>query len=173
MIPPTTAVTPQKGNLVDGLTPVDVAVSDNIGVTRVDLEIDGEIYASATVSPFNFAWDTAGLAAGIHTVRAAAYDAAGNRGRSAVVRVYVTPGEGLLVTRAKIKVGSGSVRLKALVRLPEGVTFDPQVDGVSVALASTGSMVMSMQMDLTLELGSASVSQPLVLRIARGDLVIP
>lgn len=230
--PAVTLVTPRKGNLVDGLTPVDVAVSDNVGVTRVDLEIDGEIYATTDIGPFTFAWDTAGLAGGIHTVRATAYDAAGNRGRSALVRVYVTPGEGLLVTRAKIKPGSdsSSVRLKAIVRLPEGVTFDPESDGVNLACASASSMVLSMQiaagameirrstaqfrgatdapaggdvrvqlkpnavggtyalqltgrdldidlgsmeMDLVLDIGGASVSQPLLLRPLRGDLVVP
>jgi hypothetical protein len=230
--PVVTLVSPQKNNLVDGLVPVEVAVSDNLGVSHVNLEIDGELYASTDIGPFVFAWDTNGLVGGIHTVRATAYDFAGNRGRSALVRVYVTPGSGLLVTRAKLQpgIGDGSLRIKALVRLPEGVVFDPEVDAVGVVLSSASALVMSVQiaagsmelrrstaayagtadtppgidvrvqvkpnavggtyllqlsaddldidagsleMDLALDVADAVVSQPLVLRWSRGDLVVP
>jgi len=144
--PAVTLVSPTKGNLVDGVFAVEVVASDNIGIARIDLHIDGEVYASTSVAPYVIAWDTEGLAAGMHTVRAYAYDAAGNHGRSSVVRVHVTPGAGLLVQSAKIDPGSGGpdgkLKLKAMVRLPG---FDGTTDGISVSLEGSVGTVLAME----------------------------
>jgi hypothetical protein len=140
-------VSPQKSNLVDGLASVEVGATDNVGVTRVDLHVDGYLYATTNVGPYLFAWDTAGLNPGVHSLRAYAYDGAGNSARTGVVKVYVTPGEGLLVQRAKVKSGTGdadgSIALRGMLRLPQG--FDAGSDSVSITLYGGADVVMAMQ----------------------------
>jgi hypothetical protein len=72
---------------VSGSLPVDVKYSDNVGVTRVELDINGNKFAADDTSPFAFSWDTSGYADGSYKLMAKAYDAAGNVGTSASVSV--------------------------------------------------------------------------------------
>jgi hypothetical protein len=74
---------------VSGLTTVDVSASDNVGVTKVVLQVNGSSVATDTASPFQFSWDTAALANGAANLVAVAYDAAGNSKASASVTVTV------------------------------------------------------------------------------------
>ena len=46
---------------VSGLTTVDVSASDNVGVTKVVLQVNGNSVATDTASPFQFSWDTAAV----------------------------------------------------------------------------------------------------------------
>lgn len=59
-------------------------------MTRVDLYVDGTLLASDTTAPYGFGWDTTRALNGGHTLRAVAYDAAGNAGASANVTVNVS-----------------------------------------------------------------------------------
>jgi thermitase len=67
---------------------IRVASSDNVGVTKVALFLDGRLAATTTQANPTFTWNTYGIARGWHTLQAYAYDAAGNAGTSATVRVY-------------------------------------------------------------------------------------
>jgi len=69
-------------------TKVYVVATDNVGVTRVDLLVDGNSYATSTSAMPIFPLYANKLTHGAHTVQAVAYDAAGNVARSAVVTVY-------------------------------------------------------------------------------------
>ncbi|NOY06350.1 MAG: Omp28-related outer membrane protein [Chlorobi bacterium] len=64
-----------------------VSASDDVGVVKVELYLDRATtpVASLTKSPWQFAVSLAGLVDGDHTVKAAAYDAAGNKGMSVSV----------------------------------------------------------------------------------------
>jgi hypothetical protein len=76
---PTVAMTsPANGAMVSGTAVVDVAASDNNGVVKVDLYVDGVFYVSDTTSPYSFAWDVSALPDGVYTLQLVAYDAAGN-----------------------------------------------------------------------------------------------
>ncbi len=91
--PPTTSVTaPAGGSTVSGTVTVTATASDNVGVTKVELYLDGALLASGTASPFSAAWSTTGAANGSHTLTSKAYDAAGNVGTSASVAVTVSNG---------------------------------------------------------------------------------
>ena len=70
--------------------PVTATATDNVGVTAVDLEVDGSTVATDTSAPYNFGWTAA---AGPHTLRTVAHDAAGNSGNSGDVHVTVTAGD--------------------------------------------------------------------------------
>jgi hypothetical protein len=85
--PPTTSITsPLDGATVSGTVSVSAAASDNVGVAKVELWLDGSLKDTKTAAPYNFLWDAA---AGSHTLSALAYDAAGNVGASVPVVVTV------------------------------------------------------------------------------------
>jgi thermitase len=87
---PSVAINAPLGSVtVSGLTPVNVSASDNVGVTRIDLMVNGTIVASDTAAPFGFSWNTAGVANGMASLVAVALDAAGNARSSTTVSVNV------------------------------------------------------------------------------------
>jgi thermitase len=84
---PTISIATPTGGTVTGVVAVDVKYSDNVGVSRAELYLNGSMIASDSTSPFAFAWDTAGYADGSYSLVAKAYDAAGNVGASPSVSV--------------------------------------------------------------------------------------
>lgn len=84
---------PSTGAIVTGVISVAVSASDNVGVNRVDLYIDGSRYGSDTSAPYSFYWDTTQTANGSHTLAAVAVDAAGNVGNSPTISVTVNNGQ--------------------------------------------------------------------------------
>jgi subtilisin family serine protease len=93
--PPTTSITsPANGATVSGTIGVTASASDNVGVARVELYVDGALLATDTSSPYSFSWNTTTVADGGHNLQTRAYDAAGNAGSSAVVSVTVGNGGG-------------------------------------------------------------------------------
>ncbi|WEN43590.1 Thermitase [Thauera sp. GDN1] len=69
---------PTAGSTVSGLVAVNVSATDNMGVSRVDLLVNGSKIASDTTAPYAFSWDSTKVADGSATLTAYAYDAAGN-----------------------------------------------------------------------------------------------
>jgi len=87
---PTASLTsPSASVTVSGLVPVDVAATDNVAVTKVELRVNGATVAADTMSPYSFSWDSTTAANGIASLTAIAYDAAGNSTSSASVSVNV------------------------------------------------------------------------------------
>lgn len=87
---PTASISaPLGSSTVSGLTPVNVATSDNVGVTKTELLVNGAVVATDTTSPFAFSWDSSRVANGMATLNVRAHDAAGNVGQSAAVSVNV------------------------------------------------------------------------------------
>lgn len=87
---PVTAVTnPKDGSSVGPPKPVTVSVSssDNVGVTKAELYINGQLVASSASGNFNFSWNTSKLAPGTYQLQSKAYDAARNSSSSTVVSV--------------------------------------------------------------------------------------
>ncbi len=79
---------PADGATVLRSAKVYVSSSDDTGVSRVDLEVDGKYYSTSSSATPVFSWNTNKLLGGPHTLQAVAYDAAGNFTRSSVVTVY-------------------------------------------------------------------------------------
>jgi hypothetical protein len=87
---PTVAIAaPLGSSTVSGTVAVDVNAADNVGVTRVDLKVNGTVVATTGAAPFSFAWDSNGVANGMQTLTAIAYDAAGNVASSTPISVNV------------------------------------------------------------------------------------
>ena len=93
--PPTTSITsPASGATVSGTVTVSASASDNVGVSRVELFVDGSLAGSDTSSPYSFSWNTTAVANGGHSLQTRAYDAAGNVGSSSTVSVTVSNSTG-------------------------------------------------------------------------------
>jgi hypothetical protein len=87
--PTATIFSPSSGSTVNGLITVEVNASDNTGVTEVGLYADNQLVGSDTSAPYQFSWDSTGVADGRVTLTSYAYDAAGNQGNSNDVAVTV------------------------------------------------------------------------------------
>jgi thermitase len=87
--PPSITITsPAPGSSVSGNVSVLVSATDNVGVVKVELYVDGVLTGTSTTAPFTTKWNTRKAAAGAHSLQAKAYDAAGNAGASPIVTVY-------------------------------------------------------------------------------------
>lgn len=80
---------PVAGSTVAGTVVLTANASDNEQVTAVDF-YDGETKIGSDVSsPYSMNWSTPGLADGVHTLTAKAYDVAGNTSTSTPILVTV------------------------------------------------------------------------------------
>ncbi|WP_460459432.1 Ig-like domain-containing protein [Angustibacter peucedani] len=70
-----------------GATPVTVDASDNVGVTSVEVFVDGSSVGTDSSAPYSVSWNAT---PGSHQVVAKATDAAGNVGTSSTVTVTAT-----------------------------------------------------------------------------------
>ncbi len=86
---PSVTISSPTGGTVKGIATVNVAASDNVGVSKVNLYVGGTLLASDIATPYSFSWDTATRADGATSLVAKAYDASGNVGTSNSVSVTV------------------------------------------------------------------------------------
>jgi len=143
---PTISITSPTGGKVVGLVPVDVNYSDNVGVTRAELYVNGNKVITDDVGPFAFAWDTASYADGPYTLVAKAYDAAGNVGTSPTVTVTIgndttapvistlNPANGMFVSPTSQSVSASATDNQQVTKI------SLTIDGKEVALAYGGSI---------------------------------
>ena len=88
-IPPTVALaSPVNGGSVTLPAVVQVAASDNLGISKVELYRNGRLYGTATSAPFSFAW--ADGQTGSYTLSAVAYDTTGISSVSPTITVSAT-----------------------------------------------------------------------------------
>jgi len=140
---PTAAITsPGGGTTVRGLAPVDVSAADNVGVSRVELLVNGALLATDTTSPYGFSWDTTKIADGNASLVARAYDAAGNATSSSAVSVTVanavvaTPGDTTPPTVGISSPGGGAT-VKGLVTVNASASDNVGVTRVELFVNGT------------------------------------
>jgi thermitase len=76
---------PQNGSYVTGTQKIKITASDNVGVSKVELYIDGALRGVATnQNTFTYTWNTRKEARGNHTISTKAYDTAGNVGGNTI-----------------------------------------------------------------------------------------
>ena len=68
---------------------MSVSPTDDVGIVKVELYLNGSLYATDTTSPYNFSWDTTQYPYGTYYLQARAYDPSGNVGQSSTITVYV------------------------------------------------------------------------------------
>ncbi len=98
--PAVSLTAPADGASVSGTVALAATAGDNVGVTRVDFYVDTTLVGSDATVPYTASWDSALYADGSHTVRAEAYDAAGNS-RSTSVNVTLDR-SGIVVSGAAV-----------------------------------------------------------------------
>jgi thermitase len=137
--PVTTITSPANGSIVSGTINVGVSATDNIGVTRVELFVDGNFLAQAIGASAIFSLNTLNYADGAHTLQARGYDAAGNVGStsisitvrnntftdsSAPVATITSPADGSRITTRSLKIyvnGTDNVGVTKLELYLDGV----------------------------------------------------
>ncbi len=91
--PSVSIASPGGGSTVTGLVPVTVNASDNVGVVKVELRVNGALVGAETAAPWVFSLDSSAFPAGAATLSATASDLAGNA-RSASVNVVIANDDG-------------------------------------------------------------------------------
>jgi thermitase len=86
---PSVSIAAPTGGTVASTISVNVNASDNVGVAKVELRVNGQVVATRTASPYTFSWDSRTVANGSVALSASAYDAKGNAKTSAGVTVTV------------------------------------------------------------------------------------
>ena len=85
IIAPTVAITsPANGATIGNSVLVSVAASDNVGVIKTELYIDGALKATSTSGSISWSWNARRATAGSHVITSKAYDAAGNVGTASI-----------------------------------------------------------------------------------------
>ena len=92
--PPLPVITaPISGETVSKVVKVWVYVTDDLGIERVELHVNGTLYQAVscegTECNVRFSWNTKRTGKGPSTLQAVAFDSAGNRGQSEEVNVSV------------------------------------------------------------------------------------
>lgn len=185
------------GSTVDaesGALDVAISAADNIGVAKINLLLDGAVTATVSkVSELNHVLNTMVLRDGTHTLQAEAYDAAGNKGQSALLNFSLTsPISNFRVTPELVRPGTSTVSVTANIReaAPWTLTFDgpsqiPQITGDTAAIV--GNIDPSLYQDgkytVTLTVNGKTPSLPFeidmvkmapvakIANIANGDII--
>jgi hypothetical protein len=87
--PAVAILSPGASTTVGGLVQINVNATDNVGVVRVELRVNGQSVGEAVTEPFDFSWDSTAITTGQVTLSAYAFDAAGNGTVSEAVTVLV------------------------------------------------------------------------------------
>jgi thermitase len=135
------------------VVPVNVSATDNVGVARVELKVNGSTVSVDSAAPFAFSWDSAGVPNGMANLVAYAYDAAGNVTASSTVAVNVANGTTLVAkdtTAPKVKIAnpvsgkvSGNVAVSSSAEDDSGAAGITQwiyIDGTLVATGKGSSL---------------------------------
>jgi peptidoglycan/xylan/chitin deacetylase (PgdA/CDA1 family) len=89
-VAPTAAVSaPADGATITGVTYIKADVADANGIARVYFYLDGKALGSRIVTPYQWKWDPAGVAAGNHTLYVVAIDNAKNQTKSDTITVKI------------------------------------------------------------------------------------
>ncbi len=109
--PPTVGVTaPANGSTVSGSVALAATASDTgSGIARVEFWADGTLLSSDSSAPYTATWNASNASDGSHSIRATAYDVAGNSAASSVsVTVAALPADTTAPTVALTSPANGS-----------------------------------------------------------------
>jgi hypothetical protein len=80
---------------------------DNVGVAKVEFYAGAILLGTDTTAPYSIAWNSTAVANGTYILTSLAYDAAGNAGASAAVRVIVNNGGGTCTSTSQLLANPG------------------------------------------------------------------
>ena len=129
---PTIALTqaPADGSTVHGSLALSVDAADDVGVSKVEFLVDGNVVLTKLVPPYSVSWDSTRIAGGPHTLSARAWDAAHNTTISGSVTVTIdnTPPETTITSSPPAQSPSYSASFSFTASEP-GATFTCTLDG--------------------------------------------
>ncbi len=132
--PPSVNVTaPANGAMVSGTVDVAVDASDDFGVQRVTVLVDGTSIGEATAPPYHVSFNTGSVSPGAHAISATAVDAAGNTATDADTTVMVTAGDTTPPTVSIISPTDGAV-LSGVVNISVASSDDTHINSVLMFL---------------------------------------
>lgn len=99
-------VKPVDRAIVKSRVTVEVKATSSAGIHKAELLADGTVLGTDRSTPYNFLWDTAGLATGDHTLLAIAYDGTGNVAATALTVKSLVSGQ----RRTKIAIAGSTYR---------------------------------------------------------------
>ena len=82
-------ISPAASRVCKGTVQVALNATDDVGVTKMEVFLDGVSLATMAPAAPSFQWNTAGYSNGAHVLTARAWDAAGNIGEAAQVNLTV------------------------------------------------------------------------------------
>lgn len=89
-LPAASILTPSNNSVVPDTVTIIAQATDDVGVTKVEFYIDGNLAYTRNGVPWEYKWSTQGLSAlSSHTIVAKAYDGSGNIGTSGTVTVII------------------------------------------------------------------------------------
>lgn len=139
---------PADGATVSGTVNVDIAATSGIGISKVELYIDGTLAATESISPYSFSWNTTGLS-GTHTLIGKVYDVVGSTATSSSVTVNI--GSGSNSTTSDTTPPSVSIA---------SITYDGKFLTVSVSASDSQTGVVKVELYVDGALKSTDTSAP-------------
>jgi len=77
--PPTVSITsPTTGTTVSGIVNIAATATDNHSINKVEFYVDNTLLATDATSPYSYSWDSTTIIDGTHSLKAKAFDSAGN-----------------------------------------------------------------------------------------------
>lgn len=144
--PPTVSITaPFNNSTVTGLVPVNINASDNVGLTKVELRVNGVLTSTDSLAPFGFSWNSEVVTNGMKSLVATAYDAAGNTTNSTAVDVNVS-NSAMVDTQAPVIVISNPLdgsQVTGTVGIKVSVSDNGDTTGIKQTLYVDGQAVTS------------------------------
>jgi thermitase len=148
--PPVVSISsPSDGSVITGgAITVSVSATDNVGVTKVELYVNGSLHSTDTSSPYSFLWDSSQRPDGTYQFYAKAYDAAGNTAQSGSISLNLTrPQTDITPPVVSISSPKEGQRFRRKLRIQvsalddSGISrIDLLLDGIALATEASESM---------------------------------
>ena len=148
--------TPPPPPVVTITTPVDgasfvrtegfvVTATASLEVSKVELDVDGQVFGTVVSAPYDFEIAAGALSAGSHTLQAVAVDSQGVSGSSAVVHITVNKPGTVLIDFDALDTSAGAVGGVLLTDYLSGygVSLEDVTDGSALEAVNTNSLTGS------------------------------
>ncbi len=100
-LPNVSIISPTNGEVIIGIVQAKVNASDNFGISKVELYVGYSKVSEKTEPPYIFAIDTRDYLSGSYSLKAAAYDLAGNKKEASVNVTLQKPSAGDVIWKFK------------------------------------------------------------------------
>jgi hypothetical protein len=129
-IPPVVTIkAPLSGASVTGNVSVQASATDNVKVTKIELDVDGAPVTTANSASLSFTWNSTTTTNGSHTLTVKAFDAANNVGSASVI---VTVNNDTTPPTVTITQPANGSHISSNVNITTAATDNVQVKGVSI-----------------------------------------